>query len=971
MTYIKQGALDLEACEVEPIHFMGAIQPPYAIVAWRPEDGSIMMASENLVELVGWNQDDIAAAHIKDLFEAPFKSVDRFFANQSETHPVSLINGREVLARGCTVGDWLALVLDPETTTLSSSFKFDAVLTFNKMIDEQLAKPKVDLETLTAGLAAAFRSISGYDRVMVYEFDADWNGTIIAECATETLDARFLGLTFPSSDIPRPARDLFLRNRVRPLIDSDAVDVPLMSLGDLAPDAIDIGDLPERAVSPIHLTYLRNMGVRATLTVALIVQDRLWGLLTCHHYSGRRKLSAGELGLCRVLCDLMSHALNRVQDRKRLEHTSDLEDLGRKMRLAVQAKGVDEAFGSTLAVFSAQILQALGASGAVVMLDGKDFSLGAPPPDSFNDLRTRIEQTADSSGKPGFSSNHIVAHFPGLTGALLPDCAGVAMVRNSTRSCSIFAWRPAVQRTITWAGDPQKRVPEHGSLSPRASFERWQDQTAERSAPWSRGHEIIFSAMLDILSEVGWMLERRRAERRADSARAEAERAIGELEHASLHDDLTDLPNRRYLDRKLQYASSRAIRNGADRIAALHLDLDRFKAINDTLGHATGDDVLVHVAKTLRNNKRETDFVARVGGDEFVLIAYDNLEEPQLAALAQDLIDVLSQPIRIEDQQVSFGASVGIAISPLHELKPAALLSRADIALYESKRRGRGRYCFVSDEMAEARIERRMLGEDVLRGFEAQEFELYYQLQFAADDRRIVGAEALLRWNHPLRGVLSPDLFIAAAEEVGVITKLDALSVRSALETRAAWSEQGVDVPKISLNVSSRRLKDMDVSQMVTENPGIAGCIAFELLETIDMNTIDNVSRWNLKKFKEAGITIEIDDFGTGHTSILSLLEVRPDRIKLDKDLVLPAPESKTNRVLIQSIVRIAKTLDIGVTAEGVETEAHITLLRDLGCDTLQGYVLARPMSAGAVLRSSTKLAQNKADLHGVVPSDR
>jgi EAL domain-containing protein (putative c-di-GMP-specific phosphodiesterase class I) len=231
-----------------------------------------------------------------------------------------------------------------------------------------------------------------------------------------------------------------------------------------------------------------------------------------------------------------------------------------------------------------------------------------------------------------------------------------------------------------------------------------------------------------------------------------------------------------------------------------------------------------------------------------------------------------------------------------------------------------------------------------MRGFEAQEFELFYQLQFAAVSRQVSGAEALLRWNHPERGLLTPLDFMAAAEEIGVIEKLDAFSVQSALEARHSWAQLGFDVPKISVNVSARRLKEMNVSQLVAQYPDMAGRIAFELLETIDLNTVDSVSKWNIQALQDAGIDLEIDDFGTGHTSILSLVQLKPNRIKIDKDLVLPAPESLTARDVVRSIVSIARTLNIGVTAEGVETEAHADLMRDLGCDTLQGYALARPL---------------------------
>lgn len=944
MGYQKQGALDLEGCETEPIHHIGALQAPYAMVIWRPEDGVILAMTANLPDLCGKSGQDIDALPIHDLFVGSREDIDKALASLVEAKPIALANGRRVLVRRSLVGAYQAVVIDPHPTESGFGSSFGAVLAFNGLIEEQLAKPVIDLAALAGGLASSFRGISGYDRVMVYEFDADLNGRIIAEDADPALDSRYMGLTFPSSDIPRPARELFLKNRVRPLIDVESATVPLISFRQQNAAAFDIGLVPERAVSPIHLSYLANMGVRATLTIALIVQGKLWGLLTCHHYQSARKLSGGDLSLCRVLCDLLSHALNRVRDQTRLQLTAEVDTLGLRLRAAAHAEREAEDFGTLLKDFETPILDLLGASGALITLGTGDFWLGAAPPPGIATLLARLDIKSNVLMQAGFSTNHIAGHFPDLAGALLPDCAGITLIGNSARMSTMTAWRPAIATAISWAGDPNKRVSATGQLRPRASFERWQEESTDKCMPWTAGHEDMLKVLLNILSEVGWALEKRKAERRALSAREQIERARDELEHASLHDALTDLPNRRFLDKTLaQFAKAGG---GADRIAALQIDLDRFKVINDTLGHPAGDMVLVHVADVLRRQRRESDFVARVGGDEFVLIARDDLGEDKLADLAQGIIDTLSRPILIAGEQVSFSASIGIAVTPLVGLMPETFLSRADIALYEAKRNGRARFCFVSDEMEQARIERRKLGEDVLRGFEAHEFELFYQLQFAATDGRITGAEALMRWNHPDLGIIGPKDFMEAAEDIGVIEKLDKFSVHSALEVQRTWAAQGLVVPKISVNISARRLKEMNVCGMLQSHPDMAGRIAFELLETVDLNTLDSVSQWNIQNLQDAGIKLEIDDFGAGHTSILSLVRMQPDRLKIDKDLVLPAPESQTARDVIRSIVSIAKTLNIGVTAEGVETEAHAGLMRDLGCDTLQGYALARPMSA-------------------------
>lgn len=940
LRYQKQGAFDLEACEGEPIQFIGAVQAPYAMVIWRPQDGAIVAMTTNLPEVLGLAAQTIRALRVHDLFLGDREEIDKALSDRADARHIVLVSGKSSLARGCRLGPWHAAIIDPVPAQSWRGTGFDAVVSFNALIEAQLAKESFVLAGLAAGLAAAFRGISGYDRVMVYQFDADCNGQIIAEDADPSLDSRFLGLTFPSSDIPRPARELFLKNRVRPLIDVQAEVVPIVAFDGQTAQDFDLGALPERAVSPIHLTYLTNMGVRSTLTIAVMVQDRLWGLLTCHHYSGPRRLSGPDLALCRVLCDLLSHGLSRARDAARLAQQALVDALGRTLRTAAQAEAAPEDFGTFLRDFEPQILTLLDVSGAVITLGSSDFWLGAAPPAGFAALRTRLDT---ASGQTVFSTTSLARHFPDLAASLLPECAGLIRIGNAARTSAMMAWRPAVPTAITWAGDPEKRVQNTGALTPRTSFEKWRVLSADTCASWTTDHDHLLTGLFCVLSEVGWTLERRRAERKVETAREQVERARTELEHAALHDVLTGLPNRRYLDMVL--ADLAGQQGGSGKVAALQIDLDRFKVINDTLGHAVGDEVLLHVAEVLRKHRRETDIVARVGGDEFVLIARDNLAEELLEELAQGIIDEVSRPIVIRGEQVSFSASIGVALALQSGLMPETLLSRADIALYESKHNGRGQTCFVSDAMEQTRIERRKLGEDVLRGFAAGEFALFYQLQFSASTRQVSGAEALLRWNHRVRGLLSPQHFLEAAEDIGVIEKLDSFSVETALEVQRRWSERGLVVPKISVNVSARRLKDMNVARMVKEHPDMAGRIAFELLETMDINTIDTLSKWNIQSLQDAGIALEIDDFGAGHTSILSLVHMKPDRIKIDKDLVLPAPDSQTARDVIRSIISIAKTLNIGVTAEGVETEAHVALMRSLGCDTLQGYALARPMS--------------------------
>jgi diguanylate cyclase (GGDEF)-like protein len=544
----------------------------------------------------------------------------------------------------------------------------------------------------------------------------------------------------------------------------------------------------------------------------------------------------------------------------------------------------------------------------------------------------------------------VAAHHDDLAEAIPPGCAGVAFARHASDQSSLMAWRPAQPRLETWAGDPLKRVTGVGRISPRKSFELWQQRTQDKSAPWPHETADSCKTMLAILCEVGWTLNRRRAEQAAHEARRAAQGAKAKLEYKALHDALTDLPNRRYLETYLHRIKTQVSPPGT-RIAALHLDLDRFKSINDTMGHAMGDIALQHVARALQAETRETDFTCRLGGDEFIVIACERTDEVALCNLSKRIISEFSKPLSIDGEIINLGASIGIAYAPSTGFDPAALLSRADIALYEAKRSGGGRFCFASDEMEQERIKRRRLGDDVQRGFAAGEFEMYFQLQFAAGSRAVAGAEALLRWHHPIHGTLTPYAFLEAAEDIGLIEKLDAFAVDAALDAHAKWAAAGLNVPKLSVNVSSRRLQNLDVTSLVAERPEIPDIIAFELLESMDLNEMDAINRWKIEKIREAGIALEVDDFGSGHTSILSLMRIKPDRIKIDRDLVIPAINDGAALEIVRSIVTIAHSLGIAVTAEGIETEQHAKLMEQLGCDVLQGFGLARPRDVATILR--------------------
>lgn len=460
----------------------------------------------------------------------------------------------------------------------------------------------------------------------------------------------------------------------------------------------------------------------------------------------------------------------------------------------------------------------------------------------------------------------------------------------------------------------------------------------------SDGHRKMIGANWDVTADLALHKELERAKTLAEARNHDLEKAKERIEHIALHDHLTDLPNRRYLDELLEQLSGDGRQNRSG-LAILHIDLDRFKQINDTLGHSAGDAMLRHVARILRENVRDGDFVARIGGDEFVFVARFDGKRHQLSALADRLINELRKPVAYEGQDCRFGASIGIACDAKGRIDPRQLLLNADIALYHAKNSGRGRYSYFSLDRHDRMKDSRRLADEILRGLERDEFLPYYQFQFDADSLDVVGAETLARWHHPERGILTPGTFLATAEEIGAVADIDGLILEKALADLKRWKAQGLEIPKISVNVSSRRLHDPALKHKLNALSFDPGTVSFELLESIFLDENDEQAMENLRHLRKLGIELEIDDFGTGHASIVSLLRLSPRTLKIDRELVQKVAESRARRNLVGSIIDIGRSLGIRVVAEGVETAGHVRVLRSLGCDVLQGYGLAVPMS--------------------------
>lgn len=416
-----------------------------------------------------------------------------------------------------------------------------------------------------------------------------------------------------------------------------------------------------------------------------------------------------------------------------------------------------------------------------------------------------------------------------------------------------------------------------------------------------------------------------------------------ESEHRAMHDPLTGLANRRYLDICLIEMAEQRIADGGW-LGALHIDLDRFKQINDTLGHAAGDAVLRHVADVLSMSVPEDDFVARVGGDEFVVISSGHGGQQMLGSLAARLIDEFCRPFSFEGRDCWFGASVGIATMLGADIKADELLVNADVALYRAKREGRGCYTFYTETLQQEMRDYKIVADGILRGLKRNEFVPWFQPQVCAQTLRVTGIEALARWQTPDGKVRAPVEFLDVAEDLSAVAAIDGMILERSLDAISLWRDAGIEVPRLSVNVSAKRLMDDTLIENLQELNVPPGMISFELLESVFLDDVDQKISWNIDMLKEMGVDVELDDFGSGHASLISLVKLGPDAIKIDRQLIAAMTMDDARLNLVRSIIDICRSLNVRVVAEGVETAVEARQLSMLSCDTLQGYFIAKPM---------------------------
>lgn len=442
---------------------------------------------------------------------------------------------------------------------------------------------------------------------------------------------------------------------------------------------------------------------------------------------------------------------------------------------------------------------------------------------------------------------------------------------------------------------------------------------------------------------------------------SEHQKTQNRLLHMASHDALTNLPNRVLFMNRLIQALQRTQREPNYQFGVLFLDCDRFKVVNDSLGHFAGDRLLIAIARRLKTHLSSTDMLARFGGDEFTILLENIQDIDDASRLAQKIQTSMSWPFQFEEQELFINASIGIVVGDKTYEQPEHLLRDADIAMYQAKAKGKARYQIFDIEMHRRAQQRLELETDLRRALHRQEFLLYYQPIISLATGRINGFEALLRWHHGQKGLISPGDFIPAAEETGLIVPIGLWVLKEACQQLKSWQDQGLvqRIIKMSINLSVKQFSQLNLIQnidkIILQTQLNSSYLKLEITESAIMEHPESAAEL-LQQLRDRDIQLSIDDFGTGYSSLSYLHRFPLHNLKIDRSFIKRMSETRQNLEIIQAIITLAHHLNMTVTAEGVETAAQLSLLKNLGCEEGQGYFFARPLDANA---AQALLAEN------------
>ncbi len=767
----------------------------------------------------------------------------------------------------------------------------------------------------------ALGEMFGYARTMAYTFHPDYHGEVISEYLNQPDLEPFLGLHYPASDIPPQARRLYVLQLVRVIED---VDAPTVHLLGSAPDggpapALDLTFAHRRAVSPVHLEYMRNMGVAATATVSVVQRERLTGMFVMHHTEPRPLALSDRLALAtfsRIASFVAATMDEKSFGTRRAQVTELAEELRRNLTAGDEAIRCIQAVGDDM-------MTAVEADGFAARLGREVFRLGnVPRQDAIDD---RVRESSSAGTDLVQATDSLAADMPDL--ARSDTCAGAIVARLPGTPEGYLAWfrRPFLD-TVRWGGEVTATVleDEFGRLHPRGSFKEFVENVTDRSRMWSEHDRIaadtLYQAVHSGLNE--W--------------------AYRQLATLATIDPLTGLGNRRALS--LAVDSEIRSRSELRHFALLFLDLDRFKQINDAYGHHKGDLVLQATADRLERVAfylvGRSGSVFRLGGDEFVVLLRETTPD-LVSRLAEGILASFREPVIVDGATNVVTVSIGAVTDGDTEgvVDAAELFRRGDLAMYSAKRAGGSRVAYYQDDFSYRAVRRSMLEQQLYQALEADELIPAFQPIVSLRTGQIVGAEALARWRQPAGEVLLPVEFIPLAEETGQIRQVDRRITERAVAKCLELLRDRSREFHLAINASAMTVdaKYVDyLADLIAHHAIPPERLTIELTESAMVHEAGRLHQV-LSDIRALGVKVAIDDFGTGYSSLAYLQNLPVDMVKLDRTFVQRPRAGGDTDVVARWAIQLVSEFGMRMIAEGVETREQEEVLLSLGYDWVQG----------------------------------
>lgn len=921
----------LANCDKEPIHLIGHIQN-HGILIVSDMTTSIQYVdfiSENTADLLGIDCDHLLGKPLDLLISA--HSLDML--NQAlsmPTHSGQTYYDLEIHSPRVTSvqasfhvhNDLLFIELQPFLAADVSSAGFDThgKDTIADFTTRMLSA--YSFEELAQTLVMFFYEKLQYDRVMVYKFDDDGHGEVIAEAKQAHLEP-LLGLHYPATDIPQFARFLYVQNRCRIISNIRSERIPIVSASaDKSNFELDLRFSNLRSMSPIHIEYLSNMGIQASLTMSIVKDNKLFGMLIMHHYSPRYcELRAREvINQLSFICSDYVKLLDRIEIATGAERSQDIRNL-------INIYLFDNENNINYEEVAEAMLHVFHGDGVYVYINGEHlFSKGL----FHKNMEFMVQslRQARLSNSQIFYSADMAKDCPDIFSSDRRICGLMLINLPSDKPSFIAVFRYEQAKLVRWAGRKQEySEAADGRLHARRSFKEWREYTKDQSRPWSNNDVLNAKNIRSVF--IRYLLRLN-------------ERYLAKL---VAFDTLTELPNRHFITGHID----RLLHQGVS-IALLFIDCDRFKTINDSLGHDVGDKVLQEVGKRLKSLEIPDTTAARLGGDEFtMLMQTDDVEV--IESMADAIVMAFRKPISFEHYNFHVPASIGVAISN-DDSSRSSLMRAADMAMYEAKHTGGNSYRFVNDSLMNKADERLAIEQDIYEALNNKEIINYYQPIIDGESYTVYGFEVLCRWVKSTGEVIPPVKFLGVAEETGII------------------------IP-IGLRIIDQALADLQ--QLHQINPALVMTLNFSPLQLLNVKTVDYLIReavsrkvdtskiWielteesyiedekalvqTLNKFKAHHFKVALDDFGSGYSSMKYLTILPIDVVKFDKTLIDEIYNDARSFDLLKASKQLADVCNLLTVAEGIESDQQKDCVAKIGIHFQQGYLFGKPADFTAAL---------------------